>query len=124
MCVRAQLYLTPETPWSPLDSFVREISREEYWSGLLFPTSGGLPNPGTELRSPALAGGFFTTTPPGKPKHLIDVTNQYMRQLNVSNIEQFLCTIFCPKISNPILISVIVHLNEDLNPLLLHTNFV
>ena len=45
------------------------IFRQEYWSGLPFPTSGHLPNPGIESVSlvSALAGGFFTTAPPGKP---------------------------------------------------------
>ena len=46
-----------------------EFSRQEYWSGLSFPPPGDLPHPGiepTSLVSPALAGGFFTTTPPGK----------------------------------------------------------
>ena len=41
-----------------------EFSRHEYWSGLPCPPPGDLPHPGTEpltLRSPALAGGFFTT---------------------------------------------------------------
>ena len=40
-----------------------EFSRQEYWSGLPFPTPGDLPDPGIEtvsLPSPALAGGFFT----------------------------------------------------------------
>ena len=49
-----------------------EFSRQEYWSGLLFPPSGDLPYPGikrTSLMSLALAGGFFTTAPPGKPLH-------------------------------------------------------
>ena len=44
--------------------------RQEYWSGLPFPPPGVLPHPGIELASPvvpALAGGFFTTEPPGKP---------------------------------------------------------
>ena len=41
--------------------------RQEYWSGLPFPSPGHLPDPGTEPKSPALAGGFFTTEPPGKP---------------------------------------------------------
>ena len=39
------------------------FSRQEYWSGLPFPTPGDLPNPGIEpasLVSPALAGEFFT----------------------------------------------------------------
>ena len=41
-----------------------EFSRQEYWSGLTFPSPGDLPNPGirpVSLASPALAGGFFTT---------------------------------------------------------------
>jgi len=33
--------------------------RQDYWSGLLFPSPGDLPDPGVELVSPALAGGFF-----------------------------------------------------------------
>ena len=41
--------------------------RQEYWSGVLFPPPGDLPNPGTELTSPALGGGFFATEPPRKP---------------------------------------------------------
>ena len=41
------------------------FSRQEYWSGLLCTPLGDLPNPGIELASlmsPALAGGFFTTS--------------------------------------------------------------
>ena len=44
--------------------------RQEYWSGLPFPSPGDLPNPGIEpvsLASSMLAGGFFTTAPLGKP---------------------------------------------------------
>ena len=44
------------------------FSRQEYWSGLPF-TSEDLPNPvnePTSRASPGLAGGFFTTEPPGK----------------------------------------------------------
>ena len=33
--------------------------RQEYWSGLPFPSPGGLPDPGIKRVSPALAGGFF-----------------------------------------------------------------
>ena len=47
-----------------------ELSRQEYWNGLPFPTPGDLPDPSmesTSLVSPALAGGFFTALPPGKP---------------------------------------------------------
>ena len=45
--------------------------RQKYWSALPFPPPGDLPNPGMEPESPvaaALAGEFFTTEPPGKPK--------------------------------------------------------
>ena len=43
------------------------FSREEYWSGLPFPSPGDLPKPGIEPMSPALAGGFFTTKQLEKP---------------------------------------------------------
>ena len=43
------------------------FSRQEYWSGLPCPPPGDLPNPGIKPKSPALAGRFFTTEPPGKP---------------------------------------------------------
>jgi len=56
------------TPWTiacqaPLST---GFPRQEHWSGLPFPSPGDLPNPGIELASLALAGGFFTTEPPGK----------------------------------------------------------
>jgi len=47
------------------------LSRQEYWTGLPFSHSGDLPDPGVKpvsLASPPLAGGCFTTMPPGKPK--------------------------------------------------------
>ena len=46
------------------------FSRQEYQTGLPFPPPGVLPYPGMEPASPvspALTGGFFTTTPSGKP---------------------------------------------------------
>ena len=48
------------------------FSRQEYWSGLSFPSPGDLPDPGMEPESSALAGGFFTTEPPGKPMTNMD----------------------------------------------------
>ena len=41
--------------------------RQEYLSGLPFSSPGDLPDTGIEPASPALAGGFFATEPPGKP---------------------------------------------------------
>ena len=61
------------TPWTvachvPLSM---ECSKQQNWSGLPFPTPGDLPDSGiehTSPMSPALAGRFFTTEPPGKTK--------------------------------------------------------
>ena len=41
--------------------------RQEYWSGLLFPSPGDLPNPGIKLRSPALQVDSLLSEPPRKP---------------------------------------------------------
>ena len=43
------------------------FSKQEDWCGLPFPFQGDLPDPGIEPASPALAGGFSTTEPPGNP---------------------------------------------------------
>ena len=51
-----------------------EFSRQEYWSGLPFPMPGDLSVSGIKpvyLVSPALAGRFFTTEPPVKPRQHI-----------------------------------------------------
>ena len=42
--------------------------RQEYRNGLPFPSPGYLPNPGIELRSPALQEDSLPSEPPGKPK--------------------------------------------------------
>ena len=39
----------------------------QYWSGLPFPSSGDLPGPGIEPRSPALQADALISEPPGKP---------------------------------------------------------
>ena len=41
---------------------------QEYWSEFPFSTPGDPADPGIEPMSPALAGGFFTTEPPAKPR--------------------------------------------------------
>ena len=46
-----------------------EFSRQEYWSGLPFPSPGDFPKPGIELRSPALQADSLLSEPPGKPVH-------------------------------------------------------
>ena len=41
------------------------FSRQEYWDGLPFPSPVDLPDPGIELRSPALQADALTSEPPG-----------------------------------------------------------
>ena len=43
------------------------FSRQEYWSGLPFPSPGYLPNPGIEPGSSALQADALTSEPPGEP---------------------------------------------------------
>ena len=60
------------------------FSRQEYWSGLPFPSPRDLPNPGiepTSLMSPALAGGFFTTSTTRDLSAIVDTT-EYLSFLN------------------------------------------
>ena len=63
---RVQLFATPwtlahQTPPS------MGFSRQEYWSGLPFPSPGDLPNPGIKPRSPALQVDALLSEPPGNP---------------------------------------------------------
>ena len=65
---RVQLFVTPWTVAYQAPPSMG-FSRQEYWSGVLFPPPGDLPHPGIKPMSPvapALAGGVFTTEPPGK----------------------------------------------------------
>ena len=60
------------TPWTVAHQAPPSMgfSRQEYWSGLPFPSPGDLPDPGikpTSPVSPALAGEFLATVAPGKP---------------------------------------------------------
>ena len=61
--------VTLQTPLS------KGFSRQEYWSGLPFPSPGDLPSSGIQPVSPeaaALAGGLFTTVPPGKSNSMLN----------------------------------------------------
>ena len=66
------------TPWvvarqTPLSM---GFPRQEYWSGLPCPPPWDLPDPGMEFGCPALAGGFFTLEPPGKPAMVLSTMKQ------------------------------------------------
>ena len=70
MLSHVQLFATPWTVahWAPLSM---ELSRQEYWSGLPFPSPGDLPNPGIKHRSPALQADSLPSELPGKPSTLM-----------------------------------------------------
>ena len=60
------------TLWDPLDCSLpgspsMGFSRQEYWSGLPFPSPGDLPDPGIKPGSPALEADALTTEPQGNP---------------------------------------------------------
>ena len=60
------------TPWTVADQAPLSMgfSRQEYWSGLSFPSPGDLPNPGIEPRSPTLLADALLSEPSGKPSFL------------------------------------------------------
>ena len=57
------------TPWAEAHQtpLCIEFPRQEYWSGLLFPSPGDLPNPGIGPVSPEVAGRSFTVESLGYP---------------------------------------------------------
>ena len=75
------------TPWTVAcqAALSMEFSREEYWSGLPFPSPRDLPDPGIKPGSPALTGGFFTTAPPGKPPYSL-LSRKYYTVVKVALI--------------------------------------
>ena len=58
------------------------FSRQDYWSGLPFPSPGDLLNPGIKPGSPALEADALTTEPPGKP----DTSKQRNNKYNSENV--------------------------------------
>ena len=60
-----QSCLTHQAPQS------MEFSRQEYWSGLPFPSPGDLPNPGIKPESPTLQVDALPSEPPGKPGYTL-----------------------------------------------------
>ena len=68
--------------------------RQEYWSGVSFPSPGDLPNPGIEpasLVSHVLAGGFFTTSITWEALHL--VYRYLITMMHTLNIVRFYSSI-------------------------------
>ena len=78
-------------PWTVVYqvSLSMGFSRQEYWSGLPFPSPGDLPDPGIKPRSPALQADALPSEPPEKPKINIYSPND-------SNVQSKSRTTPCP----------------------------
>ena len=67
MCVCVRVQICPTVIIDHQAPLSMGFSRQDYWSGLPFPTPGSISDPGikpTSLASPALVAGGFTTAPP------------------------------------------------------------
>ena len=58
------------------------FSRQEYWSGLPFPSPGDFPDPGIEPRSPTLQADTLTSAPPGKPKDTLKYLQEFKKAMH------------------------------------------
>ena len=107
------------TLWDPMDCTCQvplsmQFARQEYRSGLPFPSTEDLPDPSIERTSPASpvsAGEFFTTEPPGKP--ITNNTVLYIRKLCRESIlpgEKQIVTVWCDACS-PV-ISQYIHMSN------------
>ena len=70
MCVSRSVMSDSVTSWTQAHqtTLSMEFSMQEYWSGLPFPSPGNLPDPGMELRSPALQADSYCLSHEGSPK--------------------------------------------------------
>ena len=96
------------TPWTAAcqASLYMWFSRYGYWRRLPFPTPGHLPDPRTEAVSPALAGEFFSTEPPGKPPFAFSCWVMNIGSINI--YMQVLCGHAFPKQLLPQLLDFMV----------------
>ena len=60
-----------------------EFSRQEYWSGLPFPSPGDLPNPGIEPGSPTLQADALPSEPPGVPTSPVGLNKKILEFIQV-----------------------------------------
>ena len=66
------------------------FSRQEYWSGLPFPSPEDLPDPGIEPRSPAFQADALTSEPPGKPLKANLIIGRLLLKVKLTHQPQYL----------------------------------
>ena len=116
------------TPWTVAYQAPPSMgfSRQEYWSGLSFPSPRDLPNPGIEPRSPEFQADPLTSEPPGKPQYntysnaqiLYEISSSINRDicLSSSNIETMPLQAGSQRVNAYLLVAVnivLITLNED-----------
>ena len=67
---------------SPPGFSIHEFSRQEYWSGLPFPSPGRLSNPGIKLLSPAFQADALPSEPPGYPIILLNEESKLQNNMD------------------------------------------
>ena len=86
------------TPWTVARQAPLSMGfpRQEYWSGLPFPSPGDLPNPGIEPRSPALQADSLPAEPLGRSKDLL-FQSKFCSYFLVSrdNIDKEILDLYC-----------------------------
>ena len=94
-----QLFVTPWTVACQAPPSMG-FSRQEYWSGLPFPSPGGLPDPGIKLGSPALQADSLPSESPGNP---CPSTNEWVKKMcyNIYNRIFSSVTQSCPILCDP-----------------------
>ena len=77
-----------ETPWAVARqaALSKKFSRQEYWSGLPFPSPGNLPDSGIKPRSPAMQAASLQSEAPGKPKSTVLQLKKKKSSLQSSHI--------------------------------------
>ena len=75
------------TPWTVAhqSSLPMGFSRQEYWSGLPFPSPGDLSNPGIKSESPTLQADSLQSEPPGKPKYPLQAKINSSENIELGN---------------------------------------
>ena len=116
------------TPWTVAYQAPPSMgfSRQEYWSGLPFPSPRDLPNPGIKPRSPEFQADALTSEPPGKPQYntysnaqiLYEMSSSINRDicLSSSNIETMPLQAGSQRVNAYLLVAVnivLITLNED-----------
>ena len=81
LCTHVQSFRTLWTPWNVACQAPLSLgfSMQDYWEGCYFLLQGEL----RSLAFPALAGGFFTTAPPGKPNVLTEPLNSHAHLMTI-----------------------------------------